>query len=43
MHPLLREALIWIGGALVFAALIGLLLALFLPEVDLLSLRYAVL
>ncbi len=41
-ESLVRYAARWIGGALLLALVIVGLGALFLPEVDLLALRYAV-
>ena len=43
MSPLQREAAIWLGGAILLALLISIFFAVFLPELDLLSLRYEVL
>lgn len=43
MSSLRREAMWWIGGALLLALLIAGIAALFLPSLDALSFRYAVL
>ncbi len=43
MNPLLREALVWIGGAVVVALLVFLWVAFAMPELDALANRYSVL
>ncbi|MFN7146387.1 MAG: hypothetical protein ACK4YP_21620 [Myxococcota bacterium] len=43
MNPLLREALLWIGGAVIVALLVFAWVAFALPRLDFLADRYSVL